>query len=50
MLKEIVRLKEENSCFKNDVYEKIFGFMFLSKGKFDFRIKFYIGLFNYEVF
>lgn len=50
MLKEIAGLQEENSCLKNDVQEKTFGFMFLNKGKSDFRTKFYTGLPNYEAF
>ena len=50
MLKEIARLQEENSCLKNDVQEQTFGFMFLNKGKSDFRTKFYTGLPNYEAF
>ena len=50
MLKEIARLQEENSCLKNDVQEKTFGFMFLNKGRSDFRTKFYTGLPNYEAF
>ena len=50
MLKEIARLQEENSCLKKDVQDKTFGFMFLNKGKSDFRTKFYTGLPNYEAF
>ena len=50
MLKEIARLQEENSCLKNDVQEKTFGFMFLNKGKSDFRTKFYTGLPNYKAY
>ena len=50
MLKKIARLQEENSCLKNDVQEKTFGFMFLNKGRSDFRAKFYTGLPNYEAF
>ena len=50
MLKEIARLQEENSCLKNDVQEKTFGFIFLNKGKSDFRTKFYTGLPNYKAY